>query len=338
MTLHMPLWITGEEHDAAVLRQVGSMFLPGVVGVGDLSVTQRGLGANMSVDVAAGLCVLPGPEGNYIARSDEAVNVTISAAPSVGNQRIDSVYAAPLDPDAIGSGSAGWTIDKVTGTPSASPSAPALPAYAIELARITLTSSSTSITSGLITNRRPTAYPLGGIAPTGQVPLSPVLGQIATNPAGEARIYGPDSWRFMPTAAWPIVQRATPTGLGSVSVLTEWGRATIPDPTPPAVQPDRTRSVLLHATFSGNMQSVDGSPSTGSFFLRVQRVGESAIDATAVLVASTGSSDPQAISQTFAATLPGGTGELYASVRVDKQGGSNCQFSNCTIVATAYPR
>lgn len=333
----MPLWITGEEHDAATLRQVASMFASGVVGVTDLAVSQRGLGANMSVDVAPGLVVLPGPAGKYIARLDEIVNLTITAAPAPGNQRIDSIYAAPADPE-IQPGDAGWIIEKVTGTASASPAAPTLPAYAVELARVTLTSSTTSITSGAIANRRPSASPIGYIGPTGQTPLSPVAGQIHTNPAGEMRLNGPDGWKFVPTTAWPMVQRATPTGLASVSTLTEWGRVTFDDPVGPAVQPDRTRSVLVVATFSGNMSSSDGSASSGSFWIRLQRVGESAIDAVPILVSSPNNLTFTPISHTFAATLSGGAGELYASVRVDKQGGSNCTFSNCTIVATAYPR
>jgi hypothetical protein len=70
-------------HLAAILRAVkGWYWLTG------LQVIQKGTGANMSVDVATGTCVLAG-----VLKSISAANVAIGAA-DVTNPRIDLLYIA----------------------------------------------------------------------------------------------------------------------------------------------------------------------------------------------------------------------------------------------------
>lgn len=157
MTLHAPIFMQPGEYSAEELRQglIPVLGDPGVIATPSLKVTQRAAGANMSVDVAAGRCIIAGVSGSYICRSDAVENVTITAAPSVGNSRIDLVYAKVVDAQAEDSGSGQeWVVDVVAGTPSSSPVAPALPDYSIELARITLTDATTSITNGIIADGR----------------------------------------------------------------------------------------------------------------------------------------------------------------------------------------
>lgn len=164
MTLYRPVFmqpVEGEiQYSAEELRQgvVAVIGDAGVIDTAALKVTQRAAGANMSVDVAVGRCIIAGVAGSYLCRSDAVEHVTIAAAPSSGNGRIDVVYAQVRDAQAQGSGSdQDWVIDVVAGTPASSPAAPALPARSIELARVTLTDATTTVTNGIITDARRTS-------------------------------------------------------------------------------------------------------------------------------------------------------------------------------------
>ena len=60
MTLNDPIWLQNAVYSASEFRDVLEVFPNvGAVNVNDLKVSQRGAGANMSVDVAAGLGVIP---------------------------------------------------------------------------------------------------------------------------------------------------------------------------------------------------------------------------------------------------------------------------------------
>lgn len=180
-----------------VRRLVPALGDAGVLGSADLAVTQRAAGANMTVDVAGGSCIIPGAIGSYLCRNPTSVSVPVAAAPGVGNSRIDVVYAQIRDDEIDGGGLNEWKIDVVTGTPSGTPSVPALPsAYAIELARITLTSSTTSITNGIITNtRRHSAAPAD--------------------------------------TRWPVVGVDTPADVNRGAGVNDWGSVTIAAPNRP---------------------------------------------------------------------------------------------------------
>jgi hypothetical protein len=156
MTLHTPLWAQNATYSARLDRQLIDAVFDDPHVVNGLTVTQRGLGANMSVDIAAGTVVMPGPLGNYLAVSDEVENRTVGAAPAAGTSRKDLVVAQAYDPQAMGSGTdVEWDIEVIPGTASVSPSAPAVPAWATPLAEITLTSSTVSISNSAIVDRRP---------------------------------------------------------------------------------------------------------------------------------------------------------------------------------------
>jgi hypothetical protein len=127
----------------------------GVVRLG-LQVTQRGAGANMSVDVAAGSCVITGDDvtgqGKYLCVNDAgAYNVTVPAAPASGT-RIHRVVARIKDKLHNGAWTTyEWTIELLADTGSGTP---ALPASAISLARVTVAAGQVSVLNANITDDR----------------------------------------------------------------------------------------------------------------------------------------------------------------------------------------
>lgn len=188
------LQLAGATHTAAQMRTYLGSLLSGYTASGAITRTRGGvhpgLGGkllvtangtpNMSVNVAAGVCYIPGTEnvaqGVYFCENDNTVNLTISTAPGAGLNRIDLVVAKVLDQAYSGATNA-WSLAVVTGTAAASPSAPALPNNSIALAQIAVGSNVTSIVSGNITDRRDLAAALGGLIPmlsTSQVSTSTV--------------------------------------------------------------------------------------------------------------------------------------------------------------------
>lgn len=141
----------------------------GVLGAGDMAVTQRGAGANMSVDVAAGVAWIQGDDSGlqpaYRCYNDATVNLAVAAAHAT-NPRIDRVIAEVRD--AVFSGvSTDWQLRVITGTPAGSPVAPSLPNNAISLALVSVPANDTAIGSAQITDGRPRAQlgALGGMVP-----------------------------------------------------------------------------------------------------------------------------------------------------------------------------
>jgi len=160
VTLYPPLWAQNTKYPAALDRLVFSTTLDGgVFATTDLQVGQRGAGTNMSVDVAAGRCVIPGPSGSYLCVSDDVLNRPVASPPAVNNSRVDLVCATVTDNQATGVGDpstpASWDIQVVTGTPATSnPQAPALPANSVPLARIVVTSTSAVVTNAMLREAR----------------------------------------------------------------------------------------------------------------------------------------------------------------------------------------
>lgn len=160
MTLETPLWMQDQTYSGLADRTlIDSVFATaGIIKPGDLVVTQRAAGANMSVDVAAGSVVVAGTDvseqGKYLNRSSAVTNVAIATAPGSGNSRIDVIYARDIDEDAIGGSTNDWIISVVAGTASGSPSVPAIPASSIALAHVLVGTSVTSIVNANITDTR----------------------------------------------------------------------------------------------------------------------------------------------------------------------------------------
>lgn len=111
----------------------------GVLTFTALRVTQHSPSADMSVDVAVGRAVVDGDDqpfqGAYLVTNTAVVNVPLNSAPG-SNSRYDRIILKVRDPDAGGDSGDDAQITVVTGTPSASPSVPAVPASAISLAVI----------------------------------------------------------------------------------------------------------------------------------------------------------------------------------------------------------
>lgn len=154
-----PIWVQGGTYPARIDRMlIAQMFDEGVMDGAACKVTQRGAGANFTVDVAIGDFVIQGDDqalqGNYMGRVTATENATITAAPG-SNSRIDLVTLRVNDPNAGGNAGNTVTVVVVAGTASASPVAPALPASSIALATVGPISTGTaSITNGIITDGR----------------------------------------------------------------------------------------------------------------------------------------------------------------------------------------
>jgi hypothetical protein len=157
MALEPPLWASGPsgseyQHSALLDRRLLAAIFNstgGVLGSTQLQVTQRGLGANMSVDISAGSCVVPGTsisnQGNYLCRSTAVENVAVATAPGSGT-RTDLVVARVADSEVTGVAD-GFILEVLTGTTT-------VPANAISLATISIPSGTASITNSAITDTR----------------------------------------------------------------------------------------------------------------------------------------------------------------------------------------
>jgi hypothetical protein len=147
------------DHSALTIRTLSDALTgsSAVVGVNDLKVSQRAAGANMSVDVAGGLCVIEGTEsatqGAYVCRSDATPTNVAIAASNASLARIDLIVAKVQDAFYSGATNA-WSIVAVTGTASGSPVAPGAPVNSLTLAQILVPAASTSVVNANITDKR----------------------------------------------------------------------------------------------------------------------------------------------------------------------------------------
>lgn len=153
-----PSFIQASSHPAEDVRRTALAWAmhKGVFGSADLAVTQRGAGANMSVDVAGGRVAIAGSEatyqGTYVCENRGTTNVIIAAADAT-NPRIDLIVAKVQDAAYSGATNS-WSIVAVTGTPAASPAAPSAPNNSIVLARVAVAALAASITNANITDYR----------------------------------------------------------------------------------------------------------------------------------------------------------------------------------------
>lgn len=115
-----------------------------------LAVTQRGAGANFTVDVSAGSAVVLGTtqadQGAYLCRSTAVESVTASATPAA--PRTDSVYLVVNDPNAGGPAGSNFVLTWVNGGTAA-------PADSILLATVARTVGESAILTAAITDQRP---------------------------------------------------------------------------------------------------------------------------------------------------------------------------------------
>lgn len=157
MTIWTPGWLQAGTFTAQQDRVTGSRaadFDEGVANRRALKVTQRAAGANLSVDVAAGKCIVTGDDqndqGNYAVYSDAVVNLTGFSAPG-SNSRYDAVVMQINDPNAGGAAGSNAVITRIAGTAAGSPVIPAIPNSALLLAIVgPILTSTTSITNAMI--------------------------------------------------------------------------------------------------------------------------------------------------------------------------------------------
>lgn len=154
-----PIFIHQEAHPAATWRQAleGLLTLPGIVAPGHLAVTQRGAGANMTVDVAEGRVFVPGTEsayqGVYLCETQGVTNVGPLSASDPTNPRRDLIVARVKDSNYSGALRT-FGLEVVTGTAAASPADPAVPANSWVLARVTVAAAASSILNAAIADAR----------------------------------------------------------------------------------------------------------------------------------------------------------------------------------------
>ena len=165
MALIPPIFQQNREYSARVTRQFLDLIgTEGVVGSGDLAVSERGAGASMSVDVAAGRAFIAGDDqafqGSYLIGNEAVVNLPIESA-DPADARIDRVVLQVRDPNAGGPAGDDVVLVVLTGTPAAAPVAPTTPDSAISLATVAVGAAVTSIFNANITDTRPfTSNPL----------------------------------------------------------------------------------------------------------------------------------------------------------------------------------
>lgn len=124
MAVEFPRFLQTKTYSAKLLRDVflDAPIQNGVVNTGDLMVTQRAAGANMSVDVAAGSAWVKGTssarQGIYNVYNDATVNLAlVSANPT--NPRVDQIILRVYDSSDGGSAQDLGAVEVVTGTATA---------------------------------------------------------------------------------------------------------------------------------------------------------------------------------------------------------------------------
>lgn len=187
----------------------------GVVGAGDMAVTQLGTPA-MKVNVAAGAAIVRAGgarvKGVYPTYNDATVEVTIAASDAT-NPRIDLIILHTPDTN-YGDASNVPVFVAVAGTPAASPAVPSLSSYpnCLVLAQIAVAAGATSIVTANITDKRTYAAALGG---TLYAPLTALLPASGIRPGTIAYDDQTDSLKYTPDGGttWSAVGATSTVGV-----------------------------------------------------------------------------------------------------------------------------
>lgn len=162
MTAANPLYLQNKIYPATRDRQLIKDIFGAERVLSGLAATYGGTGLNVSV--AAGACLVQGDtnanQGLYEFFNDAAATLTHDAADGT-NPRVDRIIARVYDASETGAGSDAGALEIVKGTPSSGAamfnqaSWPALPASAMEIAVVLISTGATSITQAEILDRRP---------------------------------------------------------------------------------------------------------------------------------------------------------------------------------------
>jgi hypothetical protein len=193
------------------------IFTEGVINPGGsaLLVAERAIGANDTVDVAAGAAIITGDDeadqGKYYVRNTTTVNVAFTPAPGV-DQRIDLLVLRVNDPTAGGESGDNATFVVIEGTVAETAVPPAVPDTAIPLAEVLRLSTDTTIVDARITDRRPTSttqnYTVNSqfeiLTTTERDALTPFAGQVIFNSTDEVvQYYDGTGWVNIEPAVVP---------------------------------------------------------------------------------------------------------------------------------------
>lgn len=171
-----PLWQQNPDYPARYDRQLikkvfGDTEL--VIGATGLVVSQRGAGANVSVDIAVGTAIVQGDDqadqGMYLVYIDAVTNLVMPAVPG-SNKRIDLVSIRINDPNAGGPAGDNATLVVTQGVVSATPVAPAAPTSAVVLAQVLRTVGDSAVLTAQITDVAPRAARWPYVVDTAAVP------------------------------------------------------------------------------------------------------------------------------------------------------------------------
>lgn len=188
VTVGAAWWMDGPTFNGSNLRPIFSglfaaqaaQCMSGVLpGGGALSV---GAGSGMQVTVATGTAVVASSAGvtsaGYVGTVLTSTTLTVTGSDPV-NDRIDLVCATFTD---VGSSASAWKLQVITGTPAPSPSAPATPSNSLALATVLVPASSSSVSSGNISDQRVFTAMQGGIIPVPNLAggVSPLTGYQGT--------------------------------------------------------------------------------------------------------------------------------------------------------------
>lgn len=280
----------GPAYNAGEYRHLLYALCEGVGGVsryGDLEVVQRGAGANMSVDVAAGRAYVLGTEnamqGAYFVTNEAAVNLAIGTA-NGSNPRNDLIVVRVQDSEYSGAVDTAAAV-VVPGTPAASPVDPAVPANSLRLARVRVNAGATSITSANITNLRTLAPPaMNGRGRLTNIEFNQDTGGSPSPFASVAALEGSAAGITLETAGRRIKVEVTlvfrSSGLAdAVEFRIRQDGVNHPTPfiTPPIVTTGQDMALFYTADFSpaagAHIYDVTGVRINGSGLPRVQGVG-----------------------------------------------------------------
>jgi hypothetical protein len=119
----------------------------------------------MTVNVAPGQIAVPtlNNTGSSLCTSDAVEQVTLTAAPPSGQNRIDLIICRPRAADIDGSSNNDFIFDQVAGTPGTTATVPATPAGTVTLAQIAIAGGVAAITNANITDVRPFALAIGSV-------------------------------------------------------------------------------------------------------------------------------------------------------------------------------
>jgi hypothetical protein len=174
MVLEAPMWIAGPtgtevQHTTQMDRRLlDALYADGGGVIEGFVVSERGAGANMSVDISSGYAIIPGVsvanQRKYLVSSTAIENVVVPAAPGSGS-RTDLVIARVYDSESSGVDDK-FALEVLEGPAT-------VPDDAILIAEIAVTNTTSSITNALIDNDVRSQAVLKSVAPVDSTTLVP---------------------------------------------------------------------------------------------------------------------------------------------------------------------